>query len=569
MLSLRMVLAAALAGLFAAANGWCGDPTLAWRYPTGGQFRSIPAVGPDGTLYAASDDQYLYAIAPDGTVNWRSSLGWLPADCLAIGEDGTIYVGLQNDELVAVNPSGHQIWKFDAGAPIVGNPAVAPDGTIFIANDTGTLVALSLRGAVEWQLTLPAKCTLDPLLSGSETLYLGGADRRLYALTRWGSFRWSLPLDSAPAEAAVDADGSLFVMTEGGRLDHVDSQGDILWSKGVGPGAPSEVLIGKQGVLAATVDGVVRELDRSGLEVWRTSIGPAGRGSMVIGNGIVYALTADGVLHLLGQGGSTSGAVRVGSAGTVVASPAGGLIIGGRDWVVYAYAGVHESIDAPWGQPSGGARHSRLGGSAARTAGTAPLEVPDYLYFSTQLDLSSRSALMALLSESGRRIARGSAGKSTWYLERVVDTIVGVGLLSPIITGNTIVNDYPDVRASAADQLAKIGSLASRSILIRLLHYELEPTALSAEISALGAIGSDSDGAATRAIAAALRRSARFSADNGVGRAAVEALAAIAQYSGGMPDPSGTAALGFIYRGSYSPAVRATALEALERLAAM
>ncbi|MDN5325305.1 MAG: hypothetical protein PWP02_1024, partial [Thermosipho sp. (in: thermotogales)] len=51
---------------------------------------SSPAIGADGTIYVGSDDDYLYAINPDGSLKWKIyGINNSPA----IDSDGTIYVG--------------------------------------------------------------------------------------------------------------------------------------------------------------------------------------------------------------------------------------------------------------------------------------------------------------------------------------------------------------------------------------------------------------------------------------------------------------------------------------------
>ena len=41
-----------------------------WTFITGGDVRSSPAIGSDGTIYVGSSDENLYAINPDGSTKW-------------------------------------------------------------------------------------------------------------------------------------------------------------------------------------------------------------------------------------------------------------------------------------------------------------------------------------------------------------------------------------------------------------------------------------------------------------------------------------------------------------------
>jgi len=46
------------------------DGSLKWKFGTGDWVRSSPAIGEDGTIYVGSNDGYLYAINPVGTLKW-------------------------------------------------------------------------------------------------------------------------------------------------------------------------------------------------------------------------------------------------------------------------------------------------------------------------------------------------------------------------------------------------------------------------------------------------------------------------------------------------------------------
>jgi outer membrane protein assembly factor BamB len=80
------------------------DPSGAevWEYvvahthatAAGDDIYSTPSVGADGTIYFGSENEYFYALNPDGTLKWKCPLGyginWTSA---AILDDGTLYIG--------------------------------------------------------------------------------------------------------------------------------------------------------------------------------------------------------------------------------------------------------------------------------------------------------------------------------------------------------------------------------------------------------------------------------------------------------------------------------------------
>lgn len=76
--------------------------TLKWRYQTGSDVYSSPAIGADGNVYVGSTDWYLYAIKPDGTLKWSYLTGNSVNSSPAIGADGTVYVGSDDHYLYAI-----------------------------------------------------------------------------------------------------------------------------------------------------------------------------------------------------------------------------------------------------------------------------------------------------------------------------------------------------------------------------------------------------------------------------------------------------------------------------------
>lgn len=541
---------------------------LDWRYPTGGQIRSQPAAGGTGSVYALSDDGFVYAFAPSGRSLWAANLGGLVTDSFSVGRDGTVYAGLLDGTVDAVNPRGRLIWSFPAGGTLMGNPATADDGTVFIATTNGTLSSVSLNGALEWKITLPARMTQPPVLDAQETLYLGASDGRLYALTRWGRFKWSLPLPGIPRSAAVAADGSVYLLVSDNQLVKVSPAGNLEWKRALAPESFGP-LIGEKRILVAARDGSVSAFNPDGKAAWQQKVsGPVGD-SWVVGEGTVYLMGARKQLIALDEAtGNPKGELRVDAAGTLALSATGELLVGGRDWLVYAYTGIASGDSAQWGQPSSDSRHSGHGKGRFDLASSAAAldKIPDYLALRLQLDPVSRGSLVRLLGEVGARVKSGEAGKSTWYLRLLVEKAVGTGILNPIIEGNSVVNDFPTVRATAAELLGSIGSLDSRTTLIRVLSQEDDPYAASAEIAALGEIESDGDGASTRAIAAAVDRFSGSPAggDARVAYAAVRALGSIAHYEGALPDSSGGITLLSIYRGPYPASVSESALALLK-----
>lgn len=83
-----------------------------WSYQTGGAIYSSPVVGPDGAVMIGSDDGYLYAFEPDGSLRWKLDLKDDVRSSPALNGAQTIaYVGSDEDYLYGVPVSGNP-WQF-------------------------------------------------------------------------------------------------------------------------------------------------------------------------------------------------------------------------------------------------------------------------------------------------------------------------------------------------------------------------------------------------------------------------------------------------------------------------
>ena len=194
------------------------------------------------------------------------------------------------------------------------------------------------------------------------------------------------------------------------------------------------------------------------------------------------------------------------------------------------------------------------------TGGGLVLETnPDYLYLQSLSSFPGRDGVQLVLSEIDRRVSSRSLGKSRWYVVRMLERIVGLGLVTQVRQNQKLVNDFPDLRAAAAGLLARVGSTGSRSALLQVVASETDGVALAAEVQALGAIASDSDGASLRAAVRAFTSRTRQAPDNRLASAMVDAVGRIAVYEGSISDSSAISALLAVSTGAYDASIRAAA----------
>ena len=86
--------------------------TPIWGFVTGGDVRSSPAIGSEGTVYVGSEDNKLYAInGKTGVKLWEFETGDRVRSSPAIGSDGTVYIGSHDNKLYAIKTDSKGLAK--------------------------------------------------------------------------------------------------------------------------------------------------------------------------------------------------------------------------------------------------------------------------------------------------------------------------------------------------------------------------------------------------------------------------------------------------------------------------
>jgi outer membrane protein assembly factor BamB len=128
-------------------KGW-----IEWKFETE-PLKSSPVIDKDGTIYVG-DDEFLYAINPDGTLKWvfetrAGTEGWIRCTP-AIGKDGTIYVGDWDGGFYAVDRNGKEKWSLIIeGDPWISDIVIGEDGTIYFEGTDRYLYAFTPEGILE------------------------------------------------------------------------------------------------------------------------------------------------------------------------------------------------------------------------------------------------------------------------------------------------------------------------------------------------------------------------------------------------------------------------------------
>ncbi|MBN2465893.1 PQQ-like beta-propeller repeat protein [candidate division WOR-3 bacterium] len=180
-------------------DGWLHalspDGDVKWKFRVGlGGFISSPSIGTDGTVYVGNGS--LCALNPDGTVKWTNEEARIEYSTVAIGPDGTLYAGSEDNCLLAIGPDGVLKWRHDTGKHVRSSPAIGQDGTVYFGM-CNYICAVGPDGYLRWSYETEDEVESSPALGPDGTLYIGSHDGYFYAIEAanpladapWPSFR--------------------------------------------------------------------------------------------------------------------------------------------------------------------------------------------------------------------------------------------------------------------------------------------------------------------------------------------------------------------------------------------
>jgi len=223
------------------------DGHIIWSYRTGFLVWSAPSFSDDGCVYLPGFDHDFHALDMEsGKPRWKIDLHGSLVSSAAVDDDGMIYVASFNGNVYAIDPGnargnrkgtrkGKLKWTFQTGGHVYASPAVAPDGVVYVGSTSGTFHAIeAATGAQKWSFYIgdAIRCSAsigpDPERAEPYLVYFGGGDGMLYAMTPGGKLRWSY--DILPKAREVDypnINASIALGNAG--LASASAGGDVVW----------------------------------------------------------------------------------------------------------------------------------------------------------------------------------------------------------------------------------------------------------------------------------------------------------------------------------------------------
>jgi len=349
-----------------------------WQFTATGVIIGALALGEDGTLYAASEDGFVYALDSYGTSQWKFDAGPMIAGP-TIGADGTIYVTNKDQRIFAINRTGTQQWA-NGGGPYadkqMGRIAAAIDQNYLYTPWRGQLRAIRLStGAFEW----PAGMGFERggsvgILPGGLIVYPGVG--RVDAVDSSGITVWQYPVMDPPLSTdtlvsngghppsgnfwlgsgiAVAADGTFYAGVHDSGLIAFAPTGTYLWQFKTKPNAinsANPVIAADGTIYFASGDGSLYALNSGGTQKWAvdTGGGIAASTPMLAEDGTIYFANGTALIAVSPEGKVLA---RVPISGGVESSPTlapdGTIYVASHGGKIIAFAGTHGGLmNSPW-----------------------------------------------------------------------------------------------------------------------------------------------------------------------------------------------------------------------------
>lgn len=313
-----------------------GAPRLAWRFDTGGEVYSSPAIA-DGLLFVAGKDGILYALdAASGAERWRYQISAYVTRSSPAVVDGTVYIGggfgvhaldaatgqqrwsvpikyagqaspTVAGGLVIVTSQEGWIYALDAGTGegawrtatdglVFGAPAIVDDRVVY-ATDEGIVNSVELAtGRQVWRATVPGAIFASPAVLGSTAVVTTQAGTTVALDMADGAQRWTFA--HGGSEPALASDGLIVIGAGDGGIYGIDpASGTQRWAYPSGKRDISAPVLAQAVVLTGAGDTLLALDPATGTARWYFLAGGVIETSPVAVDGHVFFGSRDGFVY--------------------------------------------------------------------------------------------------------------------------------------------------------------------------------------------------------------------------------------------------------------------------------
>lgn len=168
-------------------------------------FEANIVLGPDGAIYVANDDFFLYKLSREGKIIWGFRTGFLIWSQAAFWKNGTVFISGFDHILYAIDMNtGKKKWAKDLHGSLVSSPAINDEGVIFLGSFNGNIYAIDcISGKIKWTFSTGAHIYASVAIGLDNVLYIGSTNGTFYALyADSGKVKWTYYIGDAIRSSA-------------------------------------------------------------------------------------------------------------------------------------------------------------------------------------------------------------------------------------------------------------------------------------------------------------------------------------------------------------------------------
>ncbi len=177
-----------------------------------------------------------------------------------------------------------------------------------------------------------------------------------------------------------------------------------------------------------------------------------------------------------------------------------------------------------------------------------------------------RASKLKALDYIDNMISNGKASANSADIHAILDYLSLTGTGVKFRENGRVINNFPEVRRRACEELGKLGGESAKDSLINILLTEKEPMVLSEAAYALGKIGLNKNNQVSQALSYAILNQDIMIPDNNFAFAVLLAYEKLAKANNGLRDPTVLRAIIRIQNGNYIKKVKAKAQEVIDTI---
>jgi len=268
------------------------DLVESWEFSAAAAVYTAVALATDESIFFGSDDNQLYALAPDGTLKWTFPTGddLFGAPVVVPGDhDGsyTVVFGSLDNFVYAVNESGTELWRFETANAVYATPVIH-DNLVIVPSIDGYCYAIDLQsGGFVWEYLVDELVISAPVVDTNGWLYLADFNNQVHCLNATtGNLSWKTDLKLAGpsirpttenrimAGLTVREFGGVLVASGDGILYALDLSGSVEWFFRATAEIDSQPVIDDlDTIYFGCRDGYLYALNNEGVFQWASAVG--------------------------------------------------------------------------------------------------------------------------------------------------------------------------------------------------------------------------------------------------------------------------------------------------------